>query len=74
MSVINVEFDLANTEAAIIPMDRWGFPAYTVQLDSGTLDMRFSLLEVGSWIQALRFWWKAPRAASTAAKLLCGTP
>lgn len=36
MSVINVEFDLANGETATIPMDRWGFPAYTVQLDSGT--------------------------------------
>lgn len=36
MTYINESFDLANAETKVIPMDRWGYPAYTVQLDSGT--------------------------------------
>ena len=36
MTAINVAFDLANTETAVIPVDRWGYPGFMVQLDSGT--------------------------------------
>ena len=36
MSNINVAFDLANTETLEVPLDRWGDPLYTVQLDAGT--------------------------------------
>ena len=36
MSYVNREFSLANTETVVIPVNRWGRPAYTVQLDSGT--------------------------------------
>ena len=35
MSVINVAFDLANTEELEIPVDRWGEPNFTIQLSSG---------------------------------------
>ena len=36
MSAINVPFDLADGITLVIPVDRWGNPQYTVQLDTGT--------------------------------------
>ena len=36
MSYINQEFDLANAETAVITLDRWEHPNYTVQLNTGT--------------------------------------
>ncbi len=36
MSALNVPFDLANAANVVIPVDRWGIPRYTVQLESGT--------------------------------------
>lgn len=36
MSYINQSFDLANAETVIVHLDRWSFPAYTLQLDTGT--------------------------------------
>lgn len=36
MSAINVAFDLANLATQVIPLDRWGEPYVSVQLESGT--------------------------------------
>ena len=36
MSYINEPFDLANAETKIVHLDRWSYPAYTLQLDAGT--------------------------------------
>lgn len=36
MSAINVAFNLAGGANAVIPVDRWANPQYTIQLDSGT--------------------------------------
>lgn len=49
MSYINQEFNLANTETAVITLDRWENPRYSVQLDSGT-----SILVEGTLAQVNR--------------------
>lgn len=36
MAYVNQAFDLANSETAIVHLDRWGEPYVAVQLDSGT--------------------------------------
>lgn len=36
MSYINQPFNLLTTEAVVVHLDRWSYPSYTVQLDSGT--------------------------------------
>ena len=36
MSYINQSFDLADAETAVVMLDRWSYPAYTLQLDGGT--------------------------------------
>ena len=35
MSYLNVAFDLANLATVIIPLDRWSYPAYSVQVETG---------------------------------------
>lgn len=49
MSYINQEFSLLTTETAVITIDRWENPRYSVQLDSGT-----SILVEGTLVQVNR--------------------
>ena len=35
MSAIKYDIDLANLGVAVFQMDRWGYPAYTVNIDTG---------------------------------------
>lgn len=35
-SPVNVGFDLATTETKIIPMNRWGYPAYGIGVKTGS--------------------------------------
>jgi hypothetical protein len=35
MSAIKYDIDLANLATAVFQMDRWGYPAYSVNIDAG---------------------------------------
>ena len=36
MSAIKYDFDLADSETQIMQMDRWGYPAYSIGVSTGT--------------------------------------
>ena len=75
MSALNIPFSLGNAEVgAAIPMDRWGFPHFSIQTETGTTPAAIegTLARVNRGESPVWFTLGTPPAAGAAALLYEG--